>query len=69
LIVRAKGTANIGTFGPRESEPFQVLNHGRFEIEPEANRVQVVVSQNQCAVGRTRTLLRDPKSAGMPEMK
>ena len=54
---------------PSEPEPVQVLDHGAYIVEFEANGINVVIAQEQLASGLPSTFRRDPEGAGMPEME
>lgn len=56
-------------FLPREAEPAEIFEHGGDEIEAEADGVEIVVAQEERAVGRAGAVGGDPECARVPEVE
>ena len=69
LIVRAERAADIRAFRPAQAEPTQIFQHGSGEIQAEANGIQIIITQHQCASGCAGTFARDPECARMTQMQ
>ena len=69
LVVGRIGAADVGAFRPGEAEPAQVLEHRVDEIEAEADRVEVVIAQDERAAGLAGAFRGDPERARMAEVE
>lgn len=56
-------------FAPREAEPAEVLEHGGDEIEAEAEGVEVIVAEEECATGGAGAFGGEPKCACVAEVE
>ena len=56
-------------FAPREAEPAEVLEHGGDEIEAEAEGVEVIVAEEECATGGAGAFGGEPKCARVAEVE
>ena len=54
---------------PGEAEPAEVFEHGGDEIEAEADGVEVVVAEEEFAVGGSGALGGEPEGAGVAEVE
>ena len=68
-VAVAAGTLGDHRFLPGEAEPAQVLDHGRDEIEPEPDGVEVVAAQQQGPAGGLGAALGEPEGAGVSEVQ
>ncbi len=69
LIVRREGSADIRPFTPVKPKPAQILVRRLDKLWATAGGVEVVIAQQEGAADLLRTLLRDPKSARVTEVK
>ena len=69
LVVGRVRAADVGAFLPGEAEPAEVGEHGVDEIEAEAGGVEVVVAEDERAVGEAGAFGGDPEGAGVPKMQ
>ena len=68
LGIRRVGASAIRALPPRETEPAQILEHGRNELRLAAASVKILISQDQTARGGESALLREPKGARVAQV-
>ena len=69
LDVGAVRPSDIGALVPVEAEPAEVLEHGGDEIEAEAEGVEVIVAEEECATGGAGAFGGEPKCARVAEVE
>ena len=69
LVVRSKGAADVRSFRPFEAQPAKVLQHRLDIVQAEANRIQVIITQNQHALRFPGSFRSDPECTRVAQMK
>src|SRR5688500_17017488 len=69
LIIGRVKTTDVGALRPVDSQPAKVLEHGLNEIQAKADCIQIIITQNQHALGVSRAFSGDPEGTGMAQMK
>src|SRR5882724_7156504 len=69
LRVRRTRSADVWALLPTQSQPAQVLVHRVHKFHTAAPHIQVFIAKDKNAVHRTCTLLRDPESPRVAEVK
>ncbi len=61
--------AAIRSFGPRDSQPAQILDHGLHELRAAALRIQIFIAKDQLPTMLRRTARRGPERARMAQVQ
>src|SRR5438270_918775 len=69
LDVGRVGAANVWSFIQLESEPTQVLVHGRDKFRAAAGAIEIFIAQDERSIVRSRPDLRRPECFRMAEMQ
>src|SRR5262245_7071682 len=69
LLIRSCWPPTVRSFLPIQSEPSQILQHGRDELRSAPIQVEIFVAQDQHAAMCTSPFLSDPERAGVTQVQ